>query len=63
MVIFLILSAMAAPTGRDSSRVAIDSVAQQQQPLPEQMPNLSQEAVIQEETHTFDWAPQGSKPK
>jgi hypothetical protein len=62
MFIFLVLSAMAAPTGRDSSRVAIDSVAQQQ-PLPEQMPNLSQEAVIQEETHTFDWAPQGSKPR
>ncbi|RXW14910.1 hypothetical protein EST38_g10946 [Candolleomyces aberdarensis] len=61
MFIFLILSTMAAPTGRESLGVAIDSAGLQQ---PDQLPNLSpdSEAVIQEETHTFDWAPRGSKP-
>ncbi|KAJ2934185.1 hypothetical protein H1R20_g2918, partial [Candolleomyces eurysporus] len=64
MFIFLILSTMAAPTGRESLGVAIDSAPSTQQ-QPDQLPNPSpdSEAVIQEETHTFDWAPRGSKPR
>lgn len=55
MLIFFILSALAAPIGRESPAVMVDSATNQ-------LPSVSADAVIQEETHVFDWAAQGSNP-